>query len=525
MIVKLFKNSKVDGITRLGYWTSKEAQFAYFDGLANTKTFNVKTIKLGEPLKINDSLNNLLLYGYGYIDYGDGFRYFFSVGDLEFVTETLTEIHYTIDCYDTAIKQTNINLKRATITRYPEQLGNNRYPVKPIYNDYSQRFNPIRYGIAMMFTPKNGDKVYCGLFVNKPNQLANAQFLGEVCSGEWLKNLNYAVQLVDSSFELLASDIYVLNAVPIFGDLNTSFYKQKLPDIPIGDYAPYYHTTNAEFWVSDYAKYGTNKIPIRNYGKSYWDSPSEENKLESHYAIRDMRGNVVFTADDECQYTIDAMDIVFSSTSIDLLLSFKRNATENLYITIPSEIVDLYSDTWAEYRYRQRQYDIELRNMHLEQQFVAGIASTGTGVLSGAMMGGMAGLGAGAGAGLSIATGAISTVGNYVIGSYYGNREQNIIDRQVKASSDTLKQRGNNVSFFALLNLCGPCIETYDTTSLMEYENDYETGGYYCNFPVASFSSYLKKGPITADVEILGDIPVAWKEQIHDRLMRGVVFE
>ena len=524
MVVKLFKNSKVDGITRLGYWTSKEAQFAYFDGLSNSKTFNVKSVKLGEPLKINDSLNNLLQYGYGYIDYGDGFRYFFSVGDLEFVTETLTEIHYTIDCYDTAIKQTNVNLKRATITRYPEQLGNSRYPVKPIYYDYSQRSHPIRYGVAFMFTPKNKDKIYCGMFVNKPAQKSNLAFVGEIGSGDWLKNLNYAVQLVDSGFEILASDIYVLNIVPIFGDLKTSFFTQKLPDIPIGDYAPYYHTTNAEFWITS-DNYATNKMSIINFGNTKWDSINTDNKIESHFAIRDMRGNVVFTADDDCKYDIQEMSVVYSSTSIDLLLAYKRNDTENIYITIPGEISDVYSDTWLEYRYRQRQYDIELRNMQLEQQFVAGLASTGTGVLSGAMMGGMAGLGAGVGAGLSIATGAISTVGNFVIGSYYGTREQNIIDRQVKATSDTLKQRGNNVSFFALLYLSGPCIEIYDTTSLMEYENDYESNGYYCNFPVANFISYLKKGPVTADVEILGDIPIAWKEQIHDRLMRGVVFE
>lgn len=525
MTVKLFKNSKVDGITRLGNWASKTAQFSYFDGLAGAKTYDVKTVKFGDPLRINDKLNNLLGYGYGYIDYGDGFRYFFTVGDLEFVTETLTDIHYTIDCYDTALYQTNIKFKRATITRYPEQLGNSRYPMKPIYNDYSQRFHPIRYGLAMMFTPENGKSVYCGLFVNKTLQMSNKQFLGEIGSGEWLEWLNNSVGLVDNNFKILASDIYVMNIVPIFGDLTTTFYQQKLPNIPIGDYAPHYHTTNSEFWVSDFGAITNNYIPIRNFGKSYWDSDSSENSIESHYAIRDMRGNVIFTADDECQYTIDEMNIVFSSTSIDLMLSFTRNATEKMYINIPGEIADLYSDTWLEYRYRQRQYDIELRNMQLEQQFVAGMASTGTNVLSGAMMGGMAGLGASAGAGLSIATGAISTVGNYVIGSYYGNRQQNIIDRQVKASSDTLKQRGNNVSFFAPLDLCGPCIETYDTTSLMEYENDYESNGYYCNFPVKNFKTYIKNGPITADVEILGDIPVAWKEQIHDRLLRGVVFE
>ena len=102
MTVKLFKNSMVDGITRLGLWDTKASQIAYFDTLSS-KTYTTNTVKLGDNLRINDKLSNLLGYGYGYIDYGDGFRYYFSVGDLIMVTETMTDISYTIDCYDTAI--------------------------------------------------------------------------------------------------------------------------------------------------------------------------------------------------------------------------------------------------------------------------------------------------------------------------------------------------------------------------------------------------------------------------------------
>ena len=42
---------------------------------------------------------------------------------------------------------------------------------------------------------------------------------------------------------------------------------------------------------------------------------------------------------------------------------------------------------------------------------------------------------------------------------------------------------------------------------------------------VSSYSeepTYFKAGPVTAEVEVLGDIPVSWKEQIHSRFSQGV---
>ena len=53
-------------------------------------------------------------------------------------------------------------------------------------------------------------------------------------------------------------------------------------------------------------------------------------------------------------------------------------------------------------------------------------------------------------------------------------------------------------------------------------QRDTETDGYFIYDVTANFASKIVKGPITADVEVLGDIPIAWKEQIHNRFASGV---
>ena len=68
------------------------------------------------------------------------------------------------------------------------------------------------------------------------------------------------------------------------------------------------------------------------------------------------------------------------------------------YINVPGEPLDNVSDTWEQYYYRQRETDIESRNVQNQQNLVSGVASLGQGATEGAMMGAMTGsIGAGVG--------------------------------------------------------------------------------------------------------------------------------
>lgn len=122
MTVSLYKGCKVDNRTKMGLWSTLDRQRNYFDSLEKYNE-SVQTVKLGQPLSLRRSIKDLLDYNYGSIDYGDGFRFYFSIDDLEMTTETITEVHYTIDCYETLVKQKPFRFGRANISRYPTRLG------------------------------------------------------------------------------------------------------------------------------------------------------------------------------------------------------------------------------------------------------------------------------------------------------------------------------------------------------------------------------------------------------------------
>lgn len=500
MIVKLFKNSKVDGITRIGKWTDKASQFAYFDGLTGSKSYNVNTVKLGQPLRINDKLNNLLGYGYGYIDYGDGFRYFFSVADLEMVTESITDVSYTMDCYDTAITQTNVLLQRATITRYPIPIGRTVLPIEPNYTKYShlQKFK----GQALLFVYTDNSTNYWTGYVDSTTGINNSQMF----DGDWLKFVsNYVI----------ASNIICIGILPF--KIPRSWLDNNGFSNP-SQATDHYHLRRLG-WSIDYEIPSFDNvsadITLKNDGKT-------------RHEIRDMRNNTVFTCPYGRTLTYGFGKIEISSTQICIRYRYNYDPdASNEYedVIVPLEIPVIPDNKWLEYNYRLREIDVETRNLQLNQQLAGGLADTGSSVLMGMLSGGMAGIGAGLGAGLGAGSGLISTLGNYAINSYYNPEFQRLVDKAYVNANNGLNNYGTITKFVFDYYIGGLYLVEWDEDAKTTYNNDIATNGYYVNYSTDEFWNEIIKGPITADVEILGDIPVAWKEQIHDRLMRGVMFE
>lgn len=500
MTVKLFKNSKVDGITRIGKWADKASQFAYFDGLDGSKTYNVNTVKLGEPLRINDKLNNLLGYGYGYIDYGDGFRYFFSVADLEMVTETITDVSYTMDCYDTAITQTDVVLQRATITRYPNAIGKSVIPIEPNYTHYTylQKFK----GNALLFVYTDNSGNYWTAYIDSTTGFNNYQMF----SGEWLTSVsNYVI----------ASNIICIGILPF-----------KIPRSWLD--------TNGFSNPSE----STTKFHLRRLGWSIdylipaFDNVSAnitlKNDGKTRHEIRDMRNNAVFICPYGRTLSYSSGNFEISSTQICIRYRYLYDPDASIEyedVIVPLEIPVIPDNKWLEYNYRLREIDIETRNLQLNQQLAGGLADTGSSVLMGMLSGGIAGIGAGLGAGLGAGSGLISTLGNYAINSYYNPEYQRLVDKTYINANNGLNNYGTITKFIFDNYIGGLYLVEWDDDAKTTYDNDIASNGYYVNYSTDEFWNDIIKGPITADVEILGDIPVAWKEQIHDRLMRGVVFE
>lgn len=479
MTVKLFKNSKVDGVTRLGNWSSKSEQISYFDTLV-AKTYEVPTVKLGAPLRINDKLNNLLGYGYGCIDYGDGFRYYFSVADLEMVTETITNISYTIDVYDTAKTQTNMSIKRATISRYPSAIGKT---VIPYSEDYTIR--------TKLSTNKSWDIIalYRDSTTNVTKTLVknNATF-EDFVSGAWLESAFLATNVISAG---IVMDSWTDTELQEYGFEQTG-------------------TT----WV-------LNDTAIMTCHRPY--DGTLINDGTTWHEICDLRGNVVFTVPYGTALTYQGGVVDISATSINLKYLYTDTEGTKYWVTIPSEIPTVIADAWQEYYTRQRSIDCETRNLQMNQQLVSGIASSATGAVGGAVGGSMAGMGAGVGAIAGVATGIVSAVGNYAVSAYYSPKQQAIIDKSYHYANDTISMVGgaSALLFFSEVDQ-GVIKVEWDSKVTQAYANDINNNGYYVNYATSNFDGMLTDGPIQATVEVQGDIPIVWKEQITNRFANGV---
>ncbi len=493
MTVKLFKNSKVDGITRIGNWTSKSSQISYFDTLTS-KTYSVPTVKFGAPLRINDTIGNLLQYGYGYIDYGDGFRYYFTVADLEMVTETITNISYTIDVYDTAKCQTNMSIKRATISRYPTNVGKMVNPYNPDYTKSTKIRDNFTPNIIALYRNSTDNTVWT-LVVNAYTSY------DVITTGKWLPDNYSGTDIISAG---IVADSWTDTELTNYGftkDTSSTWCTLwKYAGIPA-----YFNAHNPFKNATDYT--------ISNDGIT-------------SYTLRDLRNNIVF----ECPYNrklkcnTAIVDISASSISLRYKLVTTGESSVSIYETvIPSEIPTVIADSWNEYYLRQRSIDIETRNLQMNQQLVSGIASSATGAVGGAVGGSLAGIGAGMGAVAGVATGVVSALGNYAVSAYYSPKQQAIIDKSYKNANDTICMVGGASSYiFFNFDNGGLYKEEWDPTVKQAYTNDITNNGYYVNYATSDFDSMIVNGPIQATVEVQGDIPIVWKEQITSRFANGV---
>lgn len=263
-------------------------------------------------------------------------------------------------------------------------------------------------------------------------------------------------------------------------------------------------------------------IPIINCHSLF--SGSIGNDGTTWYEFTDLRGNTVFTVPygTSVSYNIGVVDISASSIQLRYVL-LDSNTSTKYYLTIPSEVPTVIADSWAEYYLRQRSIDIETRNLQMNQQLVASLASSATGAVGGAVGGSMAGIGAGVGAVAGVTTGVISALGNYAVSAYYSPKQQAIIDKSYKNANDTITMVGGASSYLYMISADVGLIKVeWDTTVKQAYTDDITNNGYYVNKVVSDFDSMLTDGPIQANIEVQGDIPIVWKEQITNRFANGV---
>jgi len=515
MTVTLCDSPKSDNICRAYLAKSLTAEKTYYDGLTK-KSYSCQTVELGQPIRIKDSIKNLLAYNYGWIDYGDGFRYYFSISDVSMVSESMTDIIIELDPLATSYNQIGLSFPRVSLQRFNGEIPDITYhygnlskisfPYNPMFwqvkNPYSYVDETYAY-FAFLIWDSVGNSFQYGMLKWERSELT------KVFDGSWVSWIK-ATLVSGKTFDYQLSDVVNIAFVPC--KLTTTVE-------PVDENGHCYVFPYADYYIPDF------KIPTLC------------NKVIEKHCIFDARGNVVYepAVGDELKCIDIQLAYTVSTITIQLRLIRTRPMYENdepQIVVIPCETIDVYVDAWAEYAYRQRQYDIEMRNIQAKSSLANITNNAMSGAVAGAVTGSIVpGIGTAIGAIGGLAVGAVGSAIGTGITYHYGSKEQEQTDALYKKAVDSLSLVGNCsqalVEHTYFPNLV--CLMGIDGQTETAYTNDVKANGYYYSDTVItdfSPSSTTKTSyAIKADVEIDATIPTAWKNAIADRFAKGLIIE
>ena len=515
MTVTLCDSPKSDNICRAYLAKSLTAEKAYYDGLTK-KSYSCQTVELGQPIRIKDSIKNLLAYNYGWIDYGDGFRYYFSISDVSMVSESMTDIIIELDPLATSYNQIGIAFPRVSlqrfngenpdITKYNSVFSKISFPYNPMYwqvqNPYSYADSTYAYFAVLLWDSIHDNFMYCML-------KAYRESLGIILSGEWVTWIKNTLKS-GNTFSYTLSDVVNIAYIPC--KMTTSL--TAIDEGGICFISPF-----SDKFIVDV------------------DFPALTNTITEKHCLFDARGNVVYEPAVGQKVTCDVVQLSFTVSSITIQIrATVYNAQYEDYepqiIVIPCETIDVFVDSWSEYAYRQRDYDIQMRNIQAKSSLANISNNAMSGLVGGAVTGSIIpGVGTAIGAVAGLAVGAVGSAIGTGISYHYGEEEQSATDALYKKATDTLSLIGN-CSESLIRYTYNPnivCKMAIDGQTMITYKKDVETNGYYyadtvtTNFLPSSTTN--KKYAIKADVEIDATIPTTWKNAIAERFAKGLIIE
>ena len=504
MTLTLIKGCAVNGTSYATNKASLDAQLSYFNSFP-FKTYNVNTTRLGEPIRLGVAYNEIMGYNYGYIDYGDGFKYFLSVTGASMITESQTEIQYEIDAYETLCNQGGLSFNRAYMTKYPVERGDVHLSSEPYtWVDVSLRGSSSGAGIIALVTEEGKDAKSNTntVVINTTN---DTSFISALL-GHWM---DYYSTTEYYTNKLLPSDIYFIGAVPFpIGDFSKTGFINRSTDAGMFD-----------IWSSS----SRRSIDIT----SQIGFTTISSTLYRRGRILDMRGNPVWECPIGMTYTVDVAKISISASACNVLIRLV-SGNDSVMVAIPCEIVDVFDDSWKEYLYRQRDTDKAIRNIGYDQNAVSGIASSLTGAIGGSVAGSMSALGGGLGATLGVGTGIISSATNWAIQKYYDPKLQEQYDRQSQRAMDPLLLSGNCTEDMYYYNYAGLAYVEPDSRSKLQMVNEDSEFGYstvlYLDSDPRIYNSQRLTGPMRGSVDISADAPREWLDQIASRFDSGIRF-
>lgn len=574
--LNLYKNTKLyNGSRYQFYLTNREQAFLTFLGTPGyTKTVYYKSIS--EPITINESIKDCDEYTYGSIT-NDGKTYYFFVDSITTDAYKQTQINYTVDWWTT--NWSKIDCTKAHISR--QNIAKPNYMVQPI-SDLAQTITTTsltnEFTIWATYIP-SADKAtsfisYIIMEGNKKNaDVVDLGFWNQVLgiSGSDIKDCFIVPLYSSANFPTDTRVFYVVNSankpdnqsvIEYIEDYAENFYLSDLSvgsrlydtasgiyyqvsnisggNVTVARYSyPYYQMLSLYKVKSGYGTFEfkmfhipnvfTDPLETMTYQLALTSTPfiSTEKKKQG---ILDWNGNVIWEA------PIGYSDISFNTR---LLLGISHVMIEFLPVS-GSDSADsvvgkgfcydcrhpgLFVDSYQEYIMKNRDYDIQMRQIQSDKQVTQAAFSTAENMGFGFAFGGPIG---------SVASGVgglLETAGTYLLNREYDPKIQKQYDLRYSRMTDQISLVGDSITnvLFALANSTG-LLRKYElsvsTDSATRYDNDITANGYYTDESTTDLKSkFAQNVIIQADnVVVEGACNVVGKQQVVYRLQNGVEF-
>ena len=486
--LNLFKNLPFDGEQVLPSFGGTTQQNAYFDNYADKLTLNVAFNKMGEPLLLSGTYDDLTEYGYGRIKVNNKW-YYLIIDSAKVIESSKTELHYRIDSWTTYFYANNLFIKTAHLSR--RKKSSRGIGVQPAKIDkwFCSNIWGMSWGNPTLLVSyiKNNKSEYTGISIDYAENLSG----------------------IALSLDVNPKDITGVWICPIDFNITQPMISQsKMPTI-------------------------ARTLPF-----------TLESDGLTKYVFVDGVGNIIYTCEPRKAYGYVRMTLLMTMTTakVEVELSdtstfsqYDKSAINNGRFFIMCEPLDTVIDVYQQYAGTQRQADIDARRVQSQHAMVKGMTNTGMAGLSGGIQGAVMGnplAGAGIGAVMNVATVGV----NYALETKVLNNEiQGVTDTQYRLTQDELGTVG--VSAYRYLRLMDPYVYSpivnypdiklakfvADNESIRNFHQDIETNGVYVD-EIVPQSLMEFEGAMKGDIVLMGNAPMLNKQAIRDKLNYGVYF-
>lgn len=536
--VELFEGLPFNGSNKMSNFADATAQETYFSSIpASSKMVltDVKFTKLGEPILLEKTIDELYPYTYGRMKLNDSTNaynnwYYFSIDHYEVERTNKTWVYFIIDYWETyryshTVDSTNkLQLGRSRISRCSLDLGcrimgafTHQYtkqkkisdidagPESPVfptwYNaiaTYHDNANDKDYLVTLASTRRMSDLIgFNWSAIPSPGNLSQPFDPGNIM-GIWF-----------SPFPLADVGVMIWNDTGSGTNYNIAVFSQELSLFAFVRENPQLSWQNV--WEVDFP-----------------DQPSERSKI----GITDALGNLVWVSDIGTYGPKIKLCLNVTMTTARWLGYIQRDneyTNGECMFSIPCEPMDVFSNAFVSYYTQQRPFVERQRVIQKDEAAMNGVSNIASSMSQGAMVGMLGGPAtalAGAVAGL-----VGSTVGvglNYMTADSFNKAYQRNEDAQAKMQTDNLRFEGCGLMDYAVGYTHPSFVEIEkDEESWNSYLNDLNSFGYFYDTEYPNTDNLLAGSTpefkLTCSCEV-ENVPAVAERSIKNRLSAGVQF-